>query len=141
VKQAGFWKEQRKHFAYVWLVARQLHVHCTINQLGTGRALVIVFSAMIFKAGFFYISSLDPLRPLNGLHRNAAVRLCPLFSVSCAPAVCVFGDLVPCDEIARTTSIRALKHNSSTSTLSADGSNPKTPKFHKNIFSYDIQIS
>lgn len=72
------------------------------------------FSTMIFKGEFFYISSLEPLRPLNGLHGNAPLILCPLFAVSRAPAVWVFGDLVPYDEMAHsrkkehyTSSIRA----------------------------------
>lgn len=58
------------------------------------------FSTMIFKVYFFYTSSLEPVWLLSALCCHAPLRLCPLFVVSCAPAVCVFGDLVPYDKMA-----------------------------------------
>lgn len=36
-------KKQRRHCSYVLLVARQMHIQCAINQLGTRGALEIVF--------------------------------------------------------------------------------------------------
>lgn len=59
---------------------------------GHERTIDNCFSAMIFRRDFFYNSILEPLK-----HCDVLPRLCLLFVIFCAPAVCLFGDLVPYD--------------------------------------------
>lgn len=129
VKPAYFWKEQRKHCSDVLLIAKQIDTHPTCNKSTSyRRSTGNCFSTMIFRGDFFCMFSQEPVWPLTGLHCNALLRLCTLPVVSFVPAVCVLGDLVSYDGTQQkehyTSSIRALKHNSATSSSLADRSNP-----------------
>lgn len=92
-KSNWIWKEQRKHCSCCQTDAYPI---CN-KSAGHKRSIGNCFSTMIFKRDFFYNSSLEPLKLLNGLPCDALPRFCPLFVVCYAPAVCLFGYLVPYD--------------------------------------------